>query len=646
MSDRIKVLPEIVANQIKAGEVVEYPSSAIKEMMENAIDAGASSVKVNFSNGGRDLIQIIDDGCGMSPTDARMAFECHATSKIGSLDDIYALHTFGFRGEALASIAAVSQVELTTRQADAEIGTKTIINGGEFVDQKPVAASVGSQFVVRNIFYNTPARRKFIDNKESKLTAGIKNEFRRVALCHPEVALELMTNGAPIYSLPKGNLAERIVGIFGSSIKHNLLEVGVETTIAKVEGYVGRPSAAKLRSNEQYMFVNGRFFHSPYLNKAVLRAYDKLIPDGAAPSFFIYLTINPERIDVNVHAKKTEVKFADSEAIWQILNAAVRETLAKTGAVPLMDFDNEAAVEIPVAQSGVVYHEPRATTRDNYNPFLSDVESEDFGAEFSIPSAHKSSGGGGGSHTPHIKLPSSEIFEEFDSFDSTGGFEDIGNISSTTSTPSDYSRLEYTEQSSEEQYLDIESSTTPQLSDVRYIGSGYAMMLSDGHPAFMDLKRAHERILFDTYMAMLESGATVSQKLLFPEVLTLSSSDYTILEEYDVDIASLGFDMELKGEGRVELNGIPADTTVENIDQILFELIQALSTPESLGDILKERMATTLAHSEASRRRNYTQADAEAIAQRLQNTNERYYTPSGKAIMVELSISNIEKMLR
>ena len=646
MSDRIKVLPEIVANQIKAGEVVEYPSSAIKEMMENAIDAGASSVKVNFSNGGRDLIQIIDDGCGMSPTDARMAFECHATSKIGSLDDIYALHTFGFRGEALASIAAVSQVELTTRQADAEIGTKTIINGGEFVDQKPVAAPVGSQFVVRNIFYNTPARRKFIDNKESKLTAGIKNEFRRVALCHPEVALELMTNGAPIYSLPKGNLAERIVGIFGSSIKHNLLEVGVETTIAKVEGYVGRPSAAKLRSNEQYMFVNGRFFHSPYLNKAVLRAYDKLIPDGAAPSFFIYLTINPERIDVNVHAKKTEVKFADSEAIWQILNAAVRETLAKTGAVPLMDFDNEAAVEIPVAQSGVVYHEPRATTRDNYNPFLSDVESEDFGAEFSIPSAHKSSGGGGGSHTPHIKLPSSEIFEEFDSFDSTGGFEDTGNILSTTSTPSDYSRLEYAEQSSEEQYLDIESSTTPQLSDVRYIGCGYAMMLSDGHPAFMDLKRAHERILFDTYMAMLESGATVSQKLLFPEVLTLSSSDYTILEEYDVDIASLGFDMELKGEGRVELNGIPADTTVENIDQILYELIQALSTPESLGDILKERMATTLAHSEASRRRNYTQADAEAIAQRLQNTNERYYTPSGKAIMVELSISNIEKMLR
>ncbi|MBQ7856282.1 MAG: DNA mismatch repair endonuclease MutL [Alistipes sp.] len=644
MSDRIKVLPEIVANQIKAGEVVEYPSSAIKEMMENAIDAGASTVKVNFSNGGRDLIQIIDDGCGMSPTDARMAFECHATSKIASLDDIYALHTFGFRGEALASIAAVSQVELTTRQADAEVGTKTIINGGEFIDQRPVAAPVGSQFVVRNIFYNTPARRKFIDNKESKLTAGIKNEFRRVALCHPEVTLELMCNGAPIYSLPKGNLAERIVGIFGSSIKHNLLDVGVETTIAKVEGYVGHPSAAKLRGNEQYMFVNGRFFHSPYLNKAILRAYDKLIPDAAAPSFFIYLTINPERIDVNVHAKKTEVKFADSEAIWQILNAAVRETLAKTGAVPMMDFDNEAAVEIPVAQSGVVYHEPRATTRDNYNPFLSDVGTQEFGDEFAIPSATPTGGFGGASAAGRT---TDDIFEEFDSINSLAGIDEAGGFTPQASAADvQGSSFDYVGNDAEEQYLDIESEAAPQLSDVRYIGGGYAMMLCGGHPAFMDLKRAHERILFDTYMAMLGSGSTVSQKLLFPESLTLSDGDYATLEEYDVDIASLGFDMELKGGGRVELNGIPTDTSVENIDQILYELIQVLSTPESLGDLVKERMATTLAHGEASRRRNYTQADAEAIAQRLQNLKERYYTPSGRAIMVELSLENIEKMLR
>ena len=368
MSDKIKLLPEIVANQIKAGEVVAYPSSAVKEMMENAVDAGADKITVNFRNGGRDLIQIVDNGCGMSPNDARMAFECHATSKISSVEDIYALHTFGFRGEALAAIAAVSQVELLSRQSDSEIGTQTIVNGGEFVSQKPVATPVGSQFLVRNIFYNTPARRKFIDNKEFKLVADIKNEFRRVALCHPEVEMELLNDGAPIYALPKSNLAERIVRTIGASVKNNLLEVGVETTIASISGFVGKPSSARLRGGEQYMFVNGRFFKSPYLNKAILKAYEKLIPEGNIPSFFIYITVEADRVDVNVHAQKTEAKFADAEAVWQILNAAVRETLAKTGAVPLLDFDNESSIEIPVATRGVVYDEPRATTRDYYLP--------------------------------------------------------------------------------------------------------------------------------------------------------------------------------------------------------------------------------------------------------------------------------------
>ena len=296
MADCIKLLPEIVANQIKAGEVVESPSSVVKEMMENAIDAGATEVTVNYVNGGRDLVQIIDNGRGMSPVDARMAFECHATSKIASLDDIYALHTFGFRGEALSSISAVSQVELITRQADCEVGTKTIINGGEFVSQTPVAAEVGSQFQVRNLFYNTPARRKFINSKESSLSSDIKREFRRVALCHPEVSCTLLNNGAPIYILPESSLVERIVGIMGNATRRNLLEVDVETTIATVKGYVGRPETARNNSSEQYMFVNGRFFRSPYLNKAVSKAYEKLIPEKDAPSYFLYLTID---LDLN-----------------------------------------------------------------------------------------------------------------------------------------------------------------------------------------------------------------------------------------------------------------------------------------------------------------------------------------------------------
>ena len=368
MADKIRLLPEVVANQIAAGEVVNRPASVVKEMMENAIDAGATSVKVNFRDGGKDLIQIVDDGCGMSPIDARMAFDRHATSKIGAVEDIYALHTFGFRGEALASIAAVSQVELRTRQAGDEVGTQTEINGGQFAAQNPVMCPVGSQFFVRNLFYNVPARRRFLD-KSTTSASQIKAEFQRIALCNPQIAFELYANDAPVYTLQAGSLAGRIVDVVGRHIKQNLLEVEADTSIACIEGYIGRPAAAKKRNTEQYLFVNGRFFKSTYLTSAILKAYEKLIPESCQPSYFLYLTLDPGRIDVNVHPQKTEVKFADEEAVWQIVNAAVRETLAKTGAVPLMDFDRDSPVEIPVLQKGAVYSEPLAMSNSDYNPF-------------------------------------------------------------------------------------------------------------------------------------------------------------------------------------------------------------------------------------------------------------------------------------
>ena len=368
MADKIRLLPEVVANQIAAGEVVNRPASVVKEMMENAIDAGARTVKVNFRDGGKDLIQIVDDGCGMSPIDARMAFDRHATSKIGAVEDIYALHTFGFRGEALASIAAVSQVELRTRQAGDEVGTQTEINGGQFAAQNPVMCPVGSQFFVRNLFYNVPARRRFLD-KSTTSASQIKAEFQRIALCNPQIAFELYANDAPVYTLQAGSLAGRIVDVVGRHIKQNLLEVEADTSIACIEGYIGRPAAAKKRNTEQYLFVNGRFFKSTYLTSAILKAYEKLIPESCQPSYFLYLTLDPGRIDVNVHPQKTEVKFADEEAVWQIVNAAVRETLAKTGAVPLMDFDRDSPVEIPVLQKGAVYSEPLAMSNSDYNPF-------------------------------------------------------------------------------------------------------------------------------------------------------------------------------------------------------------------------------------------------------------------------------------
>lgn len=616
MSDKIKLLPEIVANQIKAGEVVAYPSSAVKEMMENAVDAGADKITVNFRNGGRDLIQIVDNGCGMSPNDARMAFECHATSKISSVEDIYALHTFGFRGEALAAIAAVSQVELLSRQSDSEIGTQTIVNGGKFVSQKPVATPVGSLFLVRNIFYNTPARRKFIDNKEFKLVADIKNEFRRVALCHPEVEMELLNDGAPIYALPKSNLAERIVRTIGASVKNNLLEVGVETTIASISGFVGKPSSARLRGGEQYMFVNGRFFKSPYLNKAILKAYEKLIPEGNIPSFFIYITVEADRVDVNVHAQKTEVKFADAEAVWQILNAAVRETLAKTGAVPLLDFDNESSIEIPVATRGVVYDEPRATTRDYYDPFASDNGPRDLSAEAK----------------PYGMAPNSD-------FDSASAADDF-------ILPSDDEEFEYIESGEEATQqnlgMDAPESDGP---DVMLVDRRYAMFRSNGRLYAADLVRARERVMYDSYMAMLGSSSSASQQLLFPETLTVSNDEYAILEEYSVDFAALGFDMEFVGDCTVCVRGIPADASDEKIDELVYDMIRALSVPQDAASHRREQLAASLARNAAASKGVGTRQEAETLLKRLSASTDPGYSPSGRPILAEITADDIKNKL-
>ena len=620
MADCIKLLPEIVANQIKAGEVVESPSSVVKEMMENAIDAGATEVTVNYVNGGRDLVQIIDNGRGMSPVDARMAFECHATSKIASLDDIYALHTFGFRGEALSSISAVSQVELITRQADCEIGTQTIINGGEFVSQTPVATEVGSQFLVRNLFYNTPARRKFINSKESSLSSDIKREFRRVALCHPEVACTLLNNEAPIYSLPVSSLVERIVGIMGNATRRNLLEVDVETSIATVKGYVGRPETARNNSSEQYMFVNGRFFRSPYFNKAIAKAYEKLIPEKGYPTFFLYITVDTERVDVNVHAQKTEVKFADNEAIWQILNAAVRETLAKNGAMPLIDFDTEDLVDIPVATTGVRYAEPRATTKDNYNPFA-----ENYGSE-------------GGSS---VKEPNNEwsaipmISPEFDlapSMEFSGG-------ANAADTEFDY----FESGDGEVQLLGFEVESCEEPLNITLCCGRYAVATFASKVLVVDLARARERLLYNHYAASLQSGHSVSQQLLFPELLTLTEEEYDLVEEFAVDFAALGFDIKAQGANTIEVFGIPADVHTEQLDRAIYDLLQSLKLPQSVVEMRRQALAQTLAHSEAVGNIRFAQEDAERLTLQILAAGESY-TPSGKRIVSAWAHSDIKNL--
>ena len=498
MADRIKLLPEVVANQIAAGEVVNRPSSVVKEMMENAIDAGARSVKVNFRDGGKELIQIVDDGCGMSPIDARMAFDRHATSKISSLDDIYALKTFGFRGEALASIAAVSQVELRTRQAEDEVGTLTTVNGGEFVSQTLAACPVGSQFYVRNLFYNVPARRKFLE-KSTTSTGQIKSEFQRVALCNPQVGFELLMNDQPLYRLPAASLASRIVDVVGRHIKQNLLEVDADTSIVRVTGFVGRPAAAKKsNSSEQYLFVNGRYFRSPYFFKAILKAYEKLIPDACSPSYFLYLTIDPSRIDVNVHPQKTEVKFADEEAVWQIINAAVRETLAKTGAVPLMDFDQTDSVEIPVLTKGAVYREPKAMSNESYNPFRADYASD---VSERMPDVDFS-----GFDAPYDgEMPAGKGVGAEDRYDEM--------IPSAGFAPTEMEFIPSAGEPVQQRLMDDPAAC---FSGVTVLGNGYASALYGGKWVVVDLRRARERVLYDNYLLLLTNGSSVSQQLLFP----------------------------------------------------------------------------------------------------------------------------------
>lgn len=644
MADRIKLLPEVVANQIAAGEVVNRPSSVVKEMMENAIDAGAKSITVNFVDGGRDLIQIVDDGCGMSPTDARMAFDRHATSKIASVNDIYKLHTFGFRGEALASIAAVAQVELKTRQEGDEYGTQVFINGGEFDEQKPCACSVGSQFFVRNLFYNVPARRRFME-KSTTLARQIRDEFERVALCNPKIAFKLFNNKAPIYDLDRTTLRGRIVDVVGKNMKNNLLELSAETSLVKIEGFVGRPAAAKKSSYKQFLFVNGRYFKSPYFYKAVMKAYEKLIPVQTQPDIFLYLTIAPDRIDVNVHPQKTEVKFSDGEAIWQIINAAVRETLAKTGAVPLMDFDDEGAIDIPVAgNSGRIYSEPRASSVEGYNPFRegytsgatsgrrSQADLSDFAGEYRAKPQRErfdmwqSDTLAGAESEEFAIVESGESFHDFVSHEADEEFEFVESTDAV------------------QQQFDVADEA--QFEDVITLPEMMAAARYRGRLVVVDLRRARERVSFEEYEAMLSGGSSVSQQLLFPERLVVTNDEVELLRSCLGDLSAIGFDLRVSDDGTVEMNGTPADMEGVEIDRLLYDVIHSIAEGDEPVAVRRQQLAAMVAQRRAAAMRGAIGVEqAQALLARLAACENMSFAPSGKAIMVEISTGEIRSRL-
>ena len=701
MENKIRLLPEIVANQIAAGEVVESPSSVVKEMMENAIDAGAKSVTVNFRQAGLELLQIVDDGCGMSPMDARLAFDRHATSKIKSFEDIYRLSTFGFRGEALASIAAVAQVELRTRQADDEVGTVTIVNGGEFISQSPIMCPVGSQFLVRNLFYTAPARRKFSSDK-AKIVTNIKREFRRVALCNPQVKCELMSNDMPIITLPAGTLMERIIDVVGRHIKSNLLEVAVDTSIVKVAGYVGRPAAAKKLNNEQYLFVNGRYFHSPQIYRSIMRAYEKLIPEKCTPSFFLYLTVDADRVDVNVSPHKTEVRFADAEDVNQIVHAAVRSTLAKSGNVAMMDFDNQVAIDIPVlggATTPTVYAEPRSSSNNEYNPFREDYASEpsedfDDNAVFDdVPVIDIAPSGGG---TPSRGVESKglhsapRLMREFassiggdwseskgDDFMADGprlrdvawsdmpsaaefgldvppqsinvepevGYKDVASSLTGMLSYEEESSLDFATQSEAVQQT-LPHKIDLSFEEVMTIGNGYVLATSMGRLMLVDLRRAKERVLYESYMASMGRGGCASQKLLFPEVMTLSMEEYQLLGDNLVEFAALGFDIELVGQGKIELRGVPSSSVGDESDRLLYDLLREVAQSSSAAEKMREDMVRVMAvRGSRAMGRNVMREEAEYLLQQLKECENYTFSPSGKTIMGEITLQELKNKL-
>ncbi len=617
MSDIIKLLPDSVANQIAAGEVIQRPASVIKELVENAIDAGSAHVQIVVVDAGKTCIQVIDDGKGMSETDARLAFERHATSKISEAADLFALRTMGFRGEALASIAAVAQVELKTRMADSEIGVCLRIEGSRVVEQQPVCCSVGANFTVRNLFFNIPARRKFLKSNQTEMS-NILAEFERVALAHPDVAFTLYSGDSVLHNLPAGNFRQRIMGLFGKKQDSHLLPVEVETSLVKISGLVGAPSAARKKGAHQYFFANGRYMRHPYFAKAVLSAYDRLIAEGDQIPYFLNFEVDPSHIDVNIHPAKTEIKFQDDQAIWQILSAAVREALGKFNAVPTLDFDTENCPSIPAfSPSSNTVTPPRIHIDKSFNPFSSSAQV-----------SHSSS-----------KWKPSEAAVWQETYETA--FNDMTLGASAIDTPSVLAPL-YADLSDEERR--IWEQDVPH--DVfQYQGRFIVASMPSGL-LLVDQHRAHMRILYDMYLRQLTVHGGVSQGMLFPQLLQLPLSSSAVFEELMPRLADVGFDISPLGGGSYSIMGIPAGT--EGLDAAA--LLQSILADAEMGkpeavEAVNHLIALTLSRQAAipvGQALSYEEMN-ELLAKLFKSSNANY-TPDGKNAFYIFSTSRLEAL--
>lgn len=617
MSDIIHLLPDSVANQIAAGEVIQRPASIIKELVENSIDAGATRVQVVVTDAGKTCVQVIDNGKGMSETDARLSFERHATSKITQASDLFALSTMGFRGEALASIAAVAQVELRTRTADEELGVSIQIEGSKFQQQEPIACPVGANFLVRNLFFNVPARRKFLKSNNTELS-NINAEFERIALAHPDIAFSLATPDKVLMDLPIGNFRQRIVNIFGRNLEKHLIPVQVETSVVQLVGFVGTPESSKKKGAHQFFFTNGRFMRHPFFAKAVQTAFDRLIPEGEQVPFFLQLVVDPSKIDVNIHPTKTEIKFEDEQAIWQILRAAVRESLAKFNAIPTIDFDTENRPDIPAFDAGREVAMPEVSFDPNYNPF-----------EMS----------GGQSRTHQAYTPSTSVSPKGweDMFPSFSDEEEVGvkpDFEDFYAPP-----VPAEEQSSSSLYdnLKQEEQQTWEMGAAHFLQyrGRYLMSPTEEGLLVIDQHRAHVRILFEEYLTRSNDGQQLSQGLLFPQMVDFTPSQVTLLQSFEENLAHIGFELSYLGGGTFSILGVP--TGVDGIDpgKLLQSIVdEALVNHTRVEEEIVKKISLALAKKAAIPvGQELSESEMRDLAVRLFALPNPTLTPDGKTIV-------------
>jgi len=605
MSDIIKLLPDSVANQIAAGEVIQRPASVVKELMENAIDGGASTIKINIKEAGRTLIQVIDNGCGMSPSDASLSFERHATSKISVAKDLFAIRTLGFRGEALASIAAIAEVDLKTRRVEDEIGTEIRIHGSELKGQEPVSCPPGSNFMVRNLFYNVPARRKFLKANTTEFR-HIVNEFYRVALTNPELSFTLAHNQTEIYSLAPAQIKQRIINVFGKNMSQVLIPVQAETSIVKIHGYLGKPEAARKSFGEQFFFVNRRYMRHPYFHKAIMQAYEHVLPPDTVPSYFLFMEAATESIDINIHPTKTEVKFEDERSIYQILHAAAREALGKHSMVPSLDFNKEGDIDIPVLRKDTEINIPRERINPDYNPF----EEEQ----------------GRPSYQAREQTGNQARYSHWESL-----FEDIEKAERKISEALEENAGPAADQSE---------------SNLFQFKQKYILLAVKSGLMVVDQQRAHERILYDRFLMAASQDKPSAQQDLFPRKVELNAADHALLIEIFDDICKLGFDIRDRGDNTVEIMGIPADLSDEDpsiwLDLFLREF------KEKGGDIRGERdrmIASALARTGAIKSGKVLMPrEMREILDQLFACGEPGSTPDGKTVFRILPLEDIDKM--